>query len=914
MTHDLANARFSPSKRAPADATPAALGVFTGRSLAENPHIGVEQIGGKAANLAWLVAHGYHVPTFIVLSADACSRILGPARPRIDAALAAVDTDNRESLDAAASAVAAAVADSPFPQDIGAALQQQLTQLGPGVRFAVRSSVSGEDSASHSFAGQLDTLLNVAQDGLLEAVLACLASAYSPRSLFYRSIRGMLAQPVDAAVIVQPMIDSAVAGVCFSCNPQTGDTDEIVVSAGMGLGEGVVSGLVECDTFFLDSRTLAISTTLINEKTSRIVATESGGTAQETTPPVQTPVLTDRQAVEIAATTKKLADELEVPQDVEWAIDDRGALHILQTRPVTATGGQQTIFDNVNVAESYPGLSSPLTFTFIQQAYSEVFRTCHRYFGATRKTIAANVVGVYPYLLAYIHGHIYYNISNWYRLFLQVPGMDFAISGWEAALGIENRYQRPPTRQRLVARLGKQLWFARAMVILVYGCLRLPARLRAFFKDLQAATVALDHLFSDQTPAHQRSAHHLVVWLERFMDELAPSYSAQIFNDFIAQQLFKVVETFLRRAGIDDPHSVRNQLFCGQGGVESVDPVRSALELTDEIRQNPDLLALFEDGQPAEVWAAIGSNDKFSDFRARCDRHIQTYGDRTINELKLETSTLADQPEQLVIMLCNFLRAGTNVSGMADRERQARANADEQVRSAMASHPFLRVVFSVALSLARKTVKQRESMRLGRSRCFGLAKRVYRRLGAHFQQADLLDDPADIFYLTYQEVFALVRGTFVDADPRALVAARRGDHTRWASEKLASRIVTTDIAAAHINEPEFTEADDSAVLHGIGCGPGKVKATALVLAEPTPDASVNGEVLVATTTDPGWVFLMIAAAGLVSEKGSILSHTAIIGRELGIPTVVGVPGATKHIRTGEPIALDGLAGTVTLER
>ena len=158
----------------------------------------------------------------------------------------------------------------------------------------------------------------------------------------------------------------------------------------------------------------------------------------------------------------------------------RAAAHVLQTRPVTAVGGKETIFDNVNVAESYPGLTSPLTFTFVQRAYFEVFRACHRNFGATRKTIAANAVGVYPYLLASIHGRMYYNITNWYRLFLQIPGMEFAIAGWEAALGIENKYKRPPGQTGALAGLRGRLWLARAIAILLYGWLRLPYRLKAF--------------------------------------------------------------------------------------------------------------------------------------------------------------------------------------------------------------------------------------------------------------------------------------------------------------------------------------------------------------------------------------------------------------------------------------------------
>jgi pyruvate,water dikinase len=191
---------------------------------------------------------------------------------------------------------------------------------------------------------------------------------------------------------------------------------------------------------------------------------------------------------------------------------------------------------------------------------------------------------------------------------------------------------------------------------------------------------------------------------------------------------------------------------------------------------------------------------------------------------------------------------------------------------------------------------------------------VYRALGAEFHEAGVLDDPRDIFFLTYQEVAAITRGTFIDADPRRVVAHRKRYHERWLGESLDSRIVISGIAMAHRHEPGFAEHQDHDVLTGVGCAPGQARAPALVLIDPRADVTVNGEVLVAATTDPGWVFLMVAASGLVSEKGSILSHTAIIGRELGIPTVVGVAGVTRRVHDGDVVAIDGRQGTVTIEK
>jgi phosphohistidine swiveling domain-containing protein len=871
-------------------------------------------IGHKAANLAWLATHGYRVPPFFVLTSQLCARLLAPAQAEVDALLDELDTDDPASLRRCSAAIRARVTAVSIPEDIGAALAPHITGLGITTRLAVRSSVSGEDSARNSFAGQMDTALNVGPDDVPPAVLRCLSSAYSERALFYRAHRGLLGEEVAAAVIVQVMADSAVSGVVFSCNPQSGSTSEAVVSAGLGLGEGVVSATVDCDTFFVDVRSRSINARVVNPKSGRVVALTGGGTTLKDGAPRTDPALPDERVLELAAIAVRLAEALSGPQDVEWTLDRDGVIHVLQTRPVTAIGAKETVFDNVNVVESYPGLTSPLTFTFVQRAYSEVFRTCHRNFGATRKTVTANGVSVYPYLLASIHGRMYYNITNWYNLFLQIPGMDFAIAGWEAALGIENRYKRPQPRGR-PARLRRYLLLARAAAILLYGWLRLPRRLKAFFRGLREAKSSLDQLVSQDNPAHQRDAHALVAWLERHMDELARAYSAQIFNDFVAQQLFGVVEILLQRSGVENAPALRNELFCGESGVQSVDPVRSALELTDAARCDPRLRVLIlSDAPDGEVWAAIAGDRRFAEFHARCREHIAAYGDRTINELKLETDTMDAQPAQLVAMVRNYLRTNRRISEMEAREQEIRRCAEHTVMAAVNRSLPRRVLFAFALRQARETVKQRENMRLGRSRCFGLAKRVYRALGAEFHDAGVLDDPRDIFFLTYQEVTAITRGTFVDADPRQVVAHRKRDHERWLGEPLDSRIVTSGIAMAHEHEPGFAEHQHGDVLTGVGCAPGQVRAPALVLTDPAADTTINGEILVATTTDPGWVFLMVAAAGLVSEKGSILSHTAIIGRELGIPTVVGVAGATRRVHDGDVVAIDGRQGTVTIEK
>ncbi|MEU0506116.1 PEP/pyruvate-binding domain-containing protein [Nocardia sp. NPDC005998] len=882
------------------------------------------QIGAKAANLARLVAAGYRVPPFVVLSSAACARILEPIRGSIAAELDSLDHTDPAALRAVSARIRALILATVIPADIRTELDADVSEIvdrtpQSGARLAVRSSVSGEDSATDSFAGQLDTLLNIAPAEVSGAVLEVLASAYSERSLFYRAHRGLDNAEIDCAVLVQVLVDSAVSGVVFSCNPQTGDPAEAVVSAALGLGEGVVAGTVECDTYFVDTAARTIVSRSVAEKQSRVVvAADGSGTVIEQMTAVTEQALTDAQVVELVDIATALAETFSIPQDIEWAYDAGGVLYLLQARPITATGARETIFDNVNVAESYPGLSTPLTFSILRNAYEQVFRACHRDFGASGAIVDRNAASLYPYLVGTAHGRIYYNISNWYRLFLQIPGMEFAIEGWEAALNIENRYQRPAAPKRGLARAKMYLLRLRIAAIITVGWLRLPRRLRAFFTELQSFTADLDRRLAPDTPERERDPEALLEWMERCLHELVPAYAVQIFNDFLAQQMFHVVGLLLEREGLTETAAItlRNELFCGEEGVDSVDPVRSALALTATVRSDAALRELFEGPlEPQEVWKAL-TQSGFAEFRAAYLRHIALFGDRTVDELKLETDPLGEHPERLVPMLRNYLRGGQNIDEMAAREKLIRREAEATAAALFRGKFVQRMAFRFVLGRAREHVKQRENMRLGRSRSFGLVKRVFREYGRQMHAAGLLDDPRDIFWLTYEEIAALTRGTAIDTDAARTVATRKRDHERWRTEELPTRIVTAGIAAVGINDPSFehpaSTGDSGSVLHGIGCAPGRVEAPALVLTTPEPDVVVDGQILVAASTDPGWVFLMVAAGGLVSEKGSPLSHTAIIGRELGIPTVVGVPGVTRLVASGDVLILDGKAGTATI--
>jgi pyruvate,water dikinase len=873
-------------------------------SEASSSSIGL--LGGKAFHLAQLGAAGLPVPPWFCVTTAVFHAVFGGITADAPSPLTGAD---RNGLRSAAKRINAAVKTMRLPDPMLEELYGAFDALfPPHAVVAVRSSAVGEDSAKDSFAGQLDTYLYVTREALPERVLACFASAFSERALLYRRVRGGDLTAIEAAVVVQLMAEARAAGVMFTANPTTGARDEAVISAAFGLGEGVVAGLVESDTFFLDLHTGAVRERRIAQKHSQITLDTSvgAGTRAVAVPPAfsRVAVLDDPQLVRLAELGRQVQAVYGSPQDIEWAIDESGKIHLLQSRPITTLGRErESIFDNANVVESYPGLSLPLTFSYARNGYTATFRESLRLLGVPPGVLAANAT-VHENLVALLNGRIYYNLLSWYRMF-EIGGFEWMLPAWERALGLPKRFTRTsqPTLSQRVAGLRVKLSF-------VWHLFRIHRSIQAFsdrFRELLADFQRRDLTAMD--------AHDLLDLHDSLARGIRGPYGISVVNDALTQQLHSLLGKLISRFELGGGTETGNALLCGETGMESVEPVRSGLQLAEHIRGDPQLLALFEGTTPAAgVWAEIHGNARFAGFREKLARHLALYGDRTLHELKLETPPAEDNPEFVVAILRNYLRGGQDPAAMHKREQQIRKQAEESVARRLRGHFLRRWLFRWVLERVRRGTKNRENLRLARSRAFGMSKRIYRALGARLAEKKLISAPSDVFYLSEEEIAGAVRGHALTQDLRGLVELRKREYDRFRAIESAGRIVTSGIVAA---APLATAAAASpgevaGVLQGQGCSPGRVAGKAKIVSDPTADFDVNGEILIAPMTDPGWVFLMVASKGLVSEKGSLLSHTAIIGRELGIPTVVGVKDATRLIQSGQTVEIDGDAGTVRI--
>ncbi|MFV2082557.1 MAG: PEP/pyruvate-binding domain-containing protein, partial [bacterium] len=406
--------------------------------------ISSREVGGKAFNLFKLRSLGLPVPDWFVLSAGVFDKFIMAMEGNIEDLLSRIDSSDAGSFDRASSRIGDLILSVDLPDKIEVGILDQVSlSLDNGLHLSVRSSVIGEDSSQDSFAGQMDSFLNVRQENVLKAVRKVWASAFSARSLVYRHSKNISLSGIYAAVIIQNMLQPETSGVIFTRKPET-LACQCYISAAYGLGEGVVSDRVITDTYSLAWDTSEI-TKDVGQKDLRIVLDRKKqcGTRAEALPIDLRgrQVLTDERIRELCNTGIRIERCFGAPQDIEWAYCGDGKLYILQSRPITFNdrkkeSGQYRIWDNSNIVESYPGLTLPLTFSFIRKGYEHSFRRAIQGL-VINKSALNGVLPIFSNMLGLIDGRVYYNLLNWYKMLSYLPGFSRHKGSWDQMIGIQ---------------------------------------------------------------------------------------------------------------------------------------------------------------------------------------------------------------------------------------------------------------------------------------------------------------------------------------------------------------------------------------------------------------------------------------------------------------------------------------------
>lgn len=720
------------------------------------------------------------------------------------------------------------------------------------------------------------------------------------------------------AVVIQEMLTPDSAGVVFTVNPVSGRIDELLVNSVWGLGEGLVSGALDADTFVLD-RADGIKSRRLAHKAEKVVALAGGGTKRVSVPPADagTPSLDDRTLGELCRAALKAEELAGCPLDIEFAVAE-GHIYFLQARPVTAFSAakpaaptQSQVWDNSNINESYPGITLPLTYSFIRRAYRAVYWQFCQVLGLSEKDIHGHD-GMLSNMLGLLNGRVYYNLLNWYRLVALLPGFHFNKSFMEGMMGLRQPADLQGPRQaswaqKYLSELPRLLSTGWRAVWLQWT---LERRIREFHRDFDCAHKHFSALnYETMKPAEVLGQYHeieqAILW----------RWKAPIINDFSAMIFYGVLKGLTVSWSVDPDGSLQNALISRQGQIESTRVAEDLWGIAIQISGDEALKHRFLAASLPEALQVLASN---REVREALERYLARFGDRCIAELKLESRTLRDDPSFCVAVLRNYLRGSTvRYENRSESISPQAANVElaSRLRGRFTRFGLPKLwAYRWVLKRAAAAIRNRENQRLARTRAFAVVRRMFRSVGESFLRDGLLDSAADIFYLKLEELEAVADGTGPVLDLRTLVKERRALYERFnALPPLPEHLETPGpVAENEVVNAAAQPSTGTGVLRGLGACPGVLERPAMVLLEPDTSVRLAGEILVTRQTDPGWVVLFPSISGLVVERGSMLSHSAIVAREMGIPAVVGVPGATQRIHTGDLLRLDGARGTVEI--
>jgi len=855
-------------------------------------------VGGKAANLGELLAHGFPVPPGFVVTAPACQDFFDALGLAAD--FERLGGSSVAEAEAAREAIAARIHTAPIPPALEDAITSAHAALrarcGEDLVCAVRSSATAEDSGGASFAGQHGTYYYVDAAKLLPMVRNCWASLWSKEAVSYRATNGIDHATTYMAVVVQQMIPSEVSGVTFTVNPVTGARDEVVVESSWGMGAGIVDGRVTPDRYLLRRDDLAIRERRIAQKRVRVSTTLRPDAVGRV---VQVPLdqrlaesLTDDLVAAIARLALRAEERFGSPQDVEWAVAD-GRVHILQSRPVTVSGRREFCR---NAADGTYVVFKPLIENFTDPL--------------TPLTANLFLQGPLATWFALIGGRVYLDLALVRRVVpLRLSDEDLA-----RFLYLSDEGDAPPLRlapSRLPAAALFGLALAAVCANLYTRTTRLPVD---FLDDFRRAAEAAD---ADDALGVRDTWRGLLLGTSFHSMLFAPAGRHVMAVNGSAARYFlwmAALRAVLRRWLPDLPRDALGLLTSGSAGVLSAETGRRIWLLAQEARRSEVVRSLLLAHPPEAALPLLRAAPEAAAFVAHLDAFLATFGHRALKEFELRSPRWEEEPAPVLGMVRNYLLVESDPAEHERRVTQRRSELERRIAEGLARRPLER-----ALGLRRRLVGQlrervkyyvtmRENSRFYWIMAAHVTRKKILRLEARLIAEGRIKCRDDIFYLECAEMEQLERGVLGWTDVEERIGERRREHVRL------SKITppkTIGLALPPRPADPTADAGDATVLRGQTASPGRCEGIARVILDPAVDLELRpGEVLVAPYTDPAWTPLFLTAGAAVVEVGSFLSHAGTVAREYGLPCVVDVEGCTTRIRTGDRLLVDGDGGTV----
>ena len=780
-----------------------------------------------------------------------------------------------------------AIVDSKMNDSLVAEIESHYHILAAS-RLAVRSSATAEDLPGHSFAGLYDTYLGISNpEDCLIAIKKCWASLWTERAYSYRKKNGFDHSKVEMAVIVQSLIPADVAGVIFTSDPVTGDNNRVVIEACLGLGDALVSGKVSPDRVVLDKKGLNVLSQTISA-----------------------PCIDNHTAQKLAKLAIKAESKFGCPQDIEWAIYQDN-IFLLQSRPITtiprATSWEdRQIWTSFAAKEVMPDVVTPATSwlleSLVENLYDPVF------------DVLCIDKGNIPHLFyELIAGRVYFNAGFWavvirqFRITRNLDWNEFAGSDPELGQLLE-KLKNTPTEDLPKIR-HNHMKFILKLPLLIATMLcntrRKSQSILANVRKINEKWACID--------TSGLSAERLVDCLTEAVPDLNEGIIKKDFSllSMCYWMVYFPLLDIVCRKWLPDEQSCAGRLLVGLSNMEDAEAGLDLWRLAVKVNDSPALKELIQSNAGWDtVYERLCKNSYGQEFLMSWDRFMKAHGHHCRGEIELYNRRWSETPDYILGLIRSYLGSMDRTNPLENYRRLAveREQLAQNCRRKL-TNPVKRAVFNHLLVRAQYGSAFRENIKSEFIKFMASVRSMLLELGRKLANHSLIGDSDDVFFLKLEELGQLTRGQS-KVDIKEIIVARRAEYEKWQSITPPNLIIGKFDPDRYV--PEEVNADVQQ-LKGLAVSPGVVSGKARVILRADDNEQVQaGEILVAPFTDPGWTPYFIPAAGIVMDQGGLLSHGAIIAREYGIPAVVNVGNATKIIKTGQTIHVDGDRGVVRI--
>jgi phosphoenolpyruvate synthase/pyruvate phosphate dikinase len=860
-------------------------------------------VGGKGANLGELSRiKGIRVPEGFCVTTEAYKKITenNPELNSLLDELARFKAEERGDISEISAKIRMAIESVPISKDIVEEIADYLTKFDEKDAFAVRSSATAEDLPTASFAGQQDTYLNIiGKEAILKHISKCWASLFTDRAVIYRLQNGFDHRKVHLSVVVQQMVFPQAAGILFTADPVTSNRKVLSIDASFGLGEAMVSGLVNADLYKVCNG--RIINKKISTKKLAIYALKDGGTKEEEIEPEQQnkQALTDEQILQLERIGRQIEEYFGRPQDIEWCLvddtrlPDGQAFYIVQSRPITTLYPIPEANDQENHVYVSVGHQQMMTDAMKPLGLSIWLLTTR----APMRTAGG-------------------------RLFIDITSMLASPVGRETIVNVTLGKSDPLIKDALTTIIEREDFIK-----------SLPddkkesgpgksnkAVSPANYQTLNEydPTIVSDLIKSSQTG------------VESLKQNIQTKSGSDLF-DFILediQQLKKIAfdpQSFgVLMTGINASFWINEKMNEWLGEKNAADILSQSvpnnitsemglalLNVADVIRPYPGLIDYLQhvknDDFLGELVQFIGgqeTQDAIYDY-------LSKYGMRCSGEIDITKTRWSEKPLTLVpVILSNIKNFEPNAGNRKfEQGRQEALKKEQELLDRLKQLPDGEQKAKETkrmIDLVRNFAGYREYPKYGFINRYFVYKQALLKEAEQLVQAKVIHEKEDVYYLTFEEFQEAVRTNKLDNQ----IISKRKDEYRLYEKLNPPRVITSDgeiIAGKYNREDLPAEA-----IAGMAVSSGVIEGRARVILN-MEDADIeDGDILVTTFTDPSWTALFVSIKALVTEVGGLMTHGAVIAREYGLPAVVGVENATKLIKDGQRIRVNGTDGYVEI--